>query len=116
MQTLVNEADYLIPVHVFCEFFATVTNHRIYKRPSTIEEASHQIVQWMAGDGFCLGVDSGAVLAEWMRLVTLHRVSGGPAYDARIAAVCLIHGVTEFWSADRDFSKYQSLNVVNPLA
>jgi len=36
-------------------------------------------------------------------------------HDARIAAICLAHGVQEFWSADRDFSRFPDLNVVNPL-
>jgi len=36
-------------------------------------------------------------------------------HDARIAAICLAHGVREFWSADRDFSRFPDLNVVNPL-
>jgi predicted nucleic acid-binding protein len=36
-------------------------------------------------------------------------------HDARIAALCQQHGVRELWSADRDFSRFQGLAVVNPL-
>ena len=35
--------------------------------------------------------------------------------DARIAALCLHHGVGELWSADRDFSAFPQLKVRNPL-
>ncbi len=35
--------------------------------------------------------------------------------DARIAALCVGHGVTEFWTADRDFSRLPMLPVRNPL-
>jgi predicted nucleic acid-binding protein len=37
-------------------------------------------------------------------------------HDARIAAICLQHGVRELWSSDRDFAKFRELRVVNPLA
>lgn len=37
-------------------------------------------------------------------------------HDARIAALCLLHGVRVLWSADRDFSRFPELAVVDPLA
>jgi predicted nucleic acid-binding protein len=42
-------------------------------------------------------------------------VRGGAVHDARIAACCLRHGVSELWTADRDFSRYPALRVRNPL-
>ena len=36
-------------------------------------------------------------------------------HDARIAALCLYHGVRVLWSADRDFSRFPGLAVTNPL-
>jgi uncharacterized protein len=48
-------------------------------------------------------------------LLTTSRVTGARVHDARIAALCLQHGVRELWSADRDFGRFPSLNVVNPL-
>jgi predicted nucleic acid-binding protein len=36
-------------------------------------------------------------------------------HDARVAALCLVHGVDALWSADRDFGRFPGLNVVNPL-
>jgi predicted nucleic acid-binding protein len=43
------------------------------------------------------------------------QVVAGRVHDARIAAICLEHGVRELWSADRDFSRFPALKVVNPL-
>ena len=40
---------------------------------------------------------------------------GGAIHDARVAAICLSHGITQLWSADRDFSRFPALKVVNPL-
>lgn len=42
-------------------------------------------------------------------------VVGPRVHDAKIAAICLQHGVTEFWSAERDFSRFPELRVRNPL-
>ena len=62
------------------------------------------------------------VIAEsegyWARLRSLllsSRVTGGKVHDARIAALCLHHGVAELWSADRDFGRFPELRVRNPL-
>jgi predicted nucleic acid-binding protein len=43
------------------------------------------------------------------------RIEGPRVHDARIAALCLLHGVDELWSADRDFSRFPGLKVRNPL-
>jgi len=49
------------------------------------------------------------------RLALRGKIQGPMVHDARIAAICLDNGVTELWSADRDFSRYRELRVVNPL-
>ena len=33
----------------------------------------------------------------------------------RIAAICIENGVTELWTADRDFSRFPQLKTRNPL-
>jgi predicted nucleic acid-binding protein len=48
-------------------------------------------------------------------LNNLGRIAGPRVHDARIAALCLVHGVRELWTADRDFSRFPSLATSNPL-
>src|SRR5699024_9884608 len=48
-------------------------------------------------------------------LVTDGRVVGPRVHDARIAAICLSHGISELWTADRDFSRFPALKTRNPL-
>ena len=43
------------------------------------------------------------------------KISGPRIHDARIAALCLHHGVSELWTADRDFSLFPQLRTRNPL-
>ena len=54
----------------------------------------------------------------WGHLQTLLKegqVAAARVPDARIAAICLLHGVRELWSADRDFGRFPTLKVRNPL-
>jgi uncharacterized protein len=48
-------------------------------------------------------------------LVPSAKAQGGAVHEARIAAICLSHGVAELWSADRDFSRFPALAVRKPL-
>ncbi len=49
-------------------------------------------------------------------VVYAHREdSKSQVHDARVVALCAHHGVTEFWTADRDFSRFPGLSVRNPL-
>lgn len=43
------------------------------------------------------------------------RVTGPQVHDARVAALCRVHGVRELWTADRDFNRYPDIVVRNPL-
>jgi predicted nucleic acid-binding protein len=52
---------------------------------------------------------------HWKSLVTEGQAIGPRVHDARVAALCLAHGVREFWSADRDFSRFSRLRVRNPM-
>ena len=53
--------------------------------------------------------------ATLSKLATQAKAQGGAIYDARIAAICLDHGISELWTADRDFSRFPGLRVRNPL-
>jgi hypothetical protein len=56
---------------------------------------------------------------HWTDLADLLRssgVAGPPIHDVRVVAICLAHGVSTFWSLDRDFSRFPRLSVLDPLA
>jgi uncharacterized protein len=52
---------------------------------------------------------------ELRNLLQAGRVAGPQVHDARLAALCLSHGVRELWSADRYFGRFPALTVKNPL-
>jgi predicted nucleic acid-binding protein len=54
----------------------------------------------------------------WSNLqrVLLQSAAIGPlVHDARIAALCQLHGVDRLWTLDRDFGRFRDLKTVNPL-
>jgi hypothetical protein len=50
------------------------------------------------------------------KLTLAAKAKGWRVHDARVAAICLCHGVRELWTADRDFSVFAGLHCRNPLA
>ena len=48
-------------------------------------------------------------------LLESSKVVGAKVHDARVAAICISHGVAELWTADRDFSRFPVLKTTNPL-
>jgi hypothetical protein len=97
------------------EFLATATNPRLFHRPEPVEAALQQVEAWMESPGLRLIGEMQGHWAELSRLLRGGRLIGGAVHDARIAAICLEHGVTELWTADRDFSRMRGLRVRNPL-
>ncbi len=49
-------------------------------------------------------------------LTTVAKIAGPAIHDARIVALCVAHGVSELWSADRDIARFAGLKTRNPLA
>ena len=104
-----------IPWPCVHEFLAISTHPRIYNPPSTVQQALEQAGAWFASPSLVL---MGEAADHWTRLDSLMRdgrVRGPEIHDARIAAICLAHGVSELLTADRDFNRFPSLLTRNPL-
>ncbi len=105
-----------IPWPCVYEFFSVVTNPRIWKAAaSTPEQAWRQISAWFHAPGLRLigeTEDFGGLLAG---LLQRARVRGPVVHDARVAAICVAHGVEKLVTRDRDFSLFPELSVENPF-
>ncbi len=97
------------------EFYGVVTHPRLYRPASTIAEAITQIEQWMLSPSVVLLAEGQGHWPELRRMLIGSQITGPLIHDARIAALCQTHGVLEFWTADRDFSRFPDLPVRNPL-
>jgi len=104
-----------IPWPCLYEFLAVVTHPRIFRTPTPVESAIEQVSAWLESPSLVL-LSDGPTSWQRLREQLLHSRAVGPmVHDARVAALCLSNGVTELWSADRDFGRFPSLRVRNPL-
>jgi hypothetical protein len=71
---------------------------------------------WLAGGNVHLLAESDGYFERLREIAKAAQLKGPRIHDARIAALCLHHGVSELWTADRDFSKFPQLKTRNPLA
>ena len=104
-----------IPWPVLAEFYAVTTNRKLFDTPSTPEQAVDQIDIWIDAPGVSVLGETSATWAVLRGFLLAGQVSGSLVYDARIAAICLSHGVRELWTSDRDYGRFPSLRTRNPL-
>jgi toxin-antitoxin system PIN domain toxin len=104
-----------IPWACLHEFLAVVTHPRIFEPPSTTTQALDQIAAWLDSPSLELLPERFDHWEHLRALVEEGDVRGGRVHDARVAAVCLSHGVTTLLTADRDFGRFPRLRVANPL-
>lgn len=98
------------------EFLAVVTHPRLYRPASTGDQALAALGDLTGAPGAVVIGEGPDHLTVLSRLLRESRVTGPKVHDARVAAVCLSHGVTELWTADRDFGYFPALRTRNPLA
>lgn len=108
-------APWAIPWPCVHEFIAIVTHPRVYDPPTPIATALDQVDAWLESPSLLLLGEGSEHWAALRPLIAAGRVTGPKIHDARIAALCLSHGVRALWTADRDFSRFPSLRAVNPL-
>lgn len=108
-------AAWAIPWPCLHEFLAIVTHPRIYAPATPLAQALDQVDAWLESPTLVLLTESVTHWSVLRTLLTDGRVAGAQIHDARVAALCRQHGVRELWSADRDFSRFAGLAVVNPL-
>ena len=99
----------------FHEFLAIVTHPRIFRTPTPVDLAIGQIEAWLESPSLVVLAENDEYLDRFRDIVLASRTTGARIHDARVAALCLSHGVRELWTADRDFSMFPPLTTRNPL-
>jgi toxin-antitoxin system PIN domain toxin len=104
-----------IVLHCLVEFAAVVTNAKIWRTPSSIEDVIEQVGAWLEAPRLHVLTEDRTWWTVFCETLVAGRPMGGQVHDARIAAACRYHAVAELWTADRDFSRYAGIVTVNPL-
>ena len=74
-----------------------------------------QVEAWLESPRLILLSESEDYWPQLRSVLQTGKVAGPQVHDARIAALCRQHGVSELWTADRDFGRFPELKVRNPL-
>ncbi len=115
IQLAESDSPWAIPWPCIHECLGVITNPRAYKPSMTISDALDQIERWMESPSLRV---IGESIGYWQRLRLLMQsgqIVGPMVHDAKIASICLHHGVDVLWSADRDFLRFPQLKTINPL-
>lgn len=104
-----------IPWPCLHEFYSVVTTSKSFAEPTPVTIALDQIDTLLQSPSLVLLTETDRHWSVLRDMVMAARIHGIKIHDAKIAAICLQHGVRELWSADRDFSRFPELKTVNPL-
>jgi len=104
-----------IPWPCIHEFLAIATHPRIYAPPTPTDKALEQVDAWMESPSLVLLGETDGYWPYLRKLVQSGRIAGPMVHDARVASLCMQHGVREIWTADRDFGRFPGVRVRNPL-
>lgn len=110
-----NAVRWVIPWPCVHEFYGIITHPRIYSPPMKPEDGLAILKHWSSSSYLSFIGEGPGYLDKLRALCEKGKIVGPKVHDAKIAAICLNHGVKELWTADRDFSLFPDLNTSNPL-
>ncbi|MDF1815936.1 MAG: PIN domain-containing protein [Verrucomicrobiales bacterium] len=109
------DEPWAIPWPCMIEFIDTVSRNRPYNPPSSIEQCFKAFDKWRKSSSLQFIGEGPGYYEKFRKLAASQNPVGDEIEDIRIAAICIHHGVDEFWSADRDFSSFSSIRCKDPL-
>jgi predicted nucleic acid-binding protein len=87
----------------------------VYVPPTSLAKALEQVASWLESPSLVLLSESAGYAEVLAALLRRAKITGSKIHDARVAALCLHHGVRELLTADRDFSRFHGVKIRNPL-
>jgi uncharacterized protein len=105
-----------IPWPCAYEFLSVVTNPRIWKEAaSTPDQAWLQLEAWLDAPAVRVLAEPADFPALLSGFARRPRVRGPVIHDARVAAICIAHGVERLLTRDRDFALFPELTTEDPF-
>ena len=105
-------AEWAIPVFCLGEFLRVVTHPRVFRPPSSADQALQALEGLLQSPSLRIlspGPKYPELLAETIRE---SNVIGNLVFDAQIAALCREYGAEGLLTADRDFSRFPELRTL----
>ena len=107
--------SWAIPWPCVHELWGLATNKRVFPDAMPPERGADLLREILALPGLVTLAETRRHADILLDLAETSPIMGGRVHDAKIAAICLGHGIDELWTADRDFSSFPALRTRNPL-
>ena len=104
-----------IPWPCAYEFMRVVTHAKVFSPPSTLEETLASLEQLRESPSLIMLGDGRGHFRHMIGTIRESGATGNLCHDAHIAALCVEHGVSEFYTMDRDFSRFPGLKITRPF-
>ena len=108
------EAPWAAPGEVLSGVLRLVTNPRVFRTPTPLDEALAFVRALVRSPSFVLLQPTSGHLERFLTLCQRSHATGKLVPDAWLAAIAMEHGCT-WWSCDPDFARFEGLEWVNPL-
>ncbi len=105
-----------IPWPCVYEFLRVVTHPRVYHPPIPLNVVLQDLRRILDSPMLMLLNETPNHAEVMISVMEKAGVSGNLIHDAHIAALCIEHGISELITGDRDFSRFDSLSVINPFS
>ena len=109
------EAQIAIPWQTLLAFVRIATNPRAFGNPLTVSAAVELVETWMARPHVVVLAPGGRYWPILKQQLLEAQVSGPLVTDAALAALTLEHGAA-LATTDRDFRRFDELEIINPAA
>jgi toxin-antitoxin system PIN domain toxin len=109
------EEHWALPWPCVYEYLRVVTHPRVFDPPTDLEVALEDLESLLGSPSLNLLGENPAHRGHLFMIVVEGRALGNLIHDAHIAALLVEHGVREFLTTDRDFTRFSSLRVRDPF-
>ena len=107
--------SWAIPWPCIHEYLRQMTHTGIRRGAVPLEQILNELDRLLDSPSLMLLGEGPAHRNFLMRAVAQSGATGDMIFDARIAAILLEHGVSEFWTHDRDFRRFPGIVTRNPF-
>lgn len=103
--------SWAIPVFCLTEFIRVTTHRRIFHPPSTLSQAIEFLKGILAAPKCHIALPGEGFFRLLESTLQKSDARGNLAFDAQIAALCQEHGIQRLLTNDRDFERFDKLDI-----
>lgn len=110
------DEPWAIPWPCLYEMVRVLTHPRVFRPPTPLPRLLEDLESLLGAPSLILLGEGPRHRGHMLAALSAGDARGNLAFDAHIAALVMEHGVTEFWTLDRDYGRFPGVPARNPFA